>query len=57
MALAADHHRTHTLNFLSTGCQTKTSHLQNLQLFPTLLETTKLEHLAHEESVTRHRAS
>ena len=57
MALAADHHHAHTLNFLSTGYQTKTSHKQYLQLFATLLEEMELGHLAHEESVARQNAS
>ena len=57
MALAADYHHTHNLNFLSTGYQAKISHQQNLQLFPTLLEAMELGHLALEESVLRQKAS
>ena len=56
MALAADHHHTHTLNFLSTGYHTKTFYWQNLQLFPAVLEAKEFGHLAHEKSVEWHKA-
>ena len=37
-ALAADPHHTHTLNILSTGHRTKTTHRQHPKLFSKLLK-------------------
>ena len=57
MALAADHHHNHTLNFLSTGYYTKNFSLTESSTVSTLLEAMELGDLAHEKSAAQNKAS